>query len=342
MFKDLYRLSTLAAVCGALSLSAAASEAEPGSELNYEIGVSTWLSQGRTQWNHDASAFDVLLGNPTSKLTYDSVDSVILELSGRVELPQRIFIEAAYGAGDADDGTLIDDDYLSAAGASMFGVSSSGDHLFSRTQSDIDGDDIQYAEIKFGRAISRLSDEKKNFDVYGGIQRWEEEYVATGVTQTVCTIAALCGPQGLSGFAGQRVISNNVQWNSIFIGVDGNVKISDRVTLAGNFAFTPYANLDNRDVHHLRSDLAQSPSFSMEGSGTGFNLDLDAQIRFSKQLKFTAGVRYWRLRVKDEVNGWRVHGANGGTLDAKLNEFDTRRTGIRVGLIFVPGGSDDD
>ncbi|MDH3377694.1 MAG: hypothetical protein OEQ39_12150 [Gammaproteobacteria bacterium] len=342
MFKELHRLSVLAAICGALSLPATASEVAPSSEKNYQIGVSTWLSEGRTQWNHDASAFDPLLGNPTSKLTYRSVESVILELSGRVELPQRFFIEAAYGAGDADDGTLIDDDYLSAVGASMFGVSSSGDHLFSRTHSEIDGDDIQYAEIKFGRAISRFSDEEKNFYIYGGLQQWKEEYVATGVTQTVCTIATLCGPQGFSGFAGQRVISNNVQWNSVYIGVDGNVKINDRVTLAGNFAFTPFASLDNRDDHHLRSDLAQSPSFSMDGTGAGFNLDLDAQIRFSKQLKFTAGVRYWKLRVKDENNGWRVHGVNGGTLDANLNEFDTRRTGIRLGLIFVPGGSDDD
>ena len=117
-----------------------------------------------------------------------------------------------------------------------------------------------------------------------GLQRWEESYVATGLTQVVCTTAILCGRQDSAGFTGQRVISDDVQWASVLIGVDGSVKVSEQVTLQGRFAFTRSAGLNNRDAHYLRNDLSEASSFSMRGTSTGVNFDLNARINIHNGL----------------------------------------------------------
>ncbi|MDP7044555.1 MAG: hypothetical protein QF386_02885, partial [Alphaproteobacteria bacterium] len=53
---------------------------------DYELGMGLVYTTGQTDWNHDATSASALLGNPTSELTYEEVDTLALEFNGRVSL----------------------------------------------------------------------------------------------------------------------------------------------------------------------------------------------------------------------------------------------------------------
>ena len=53
---------------------------------DYELGMGLVYTTGQTDWNHDATSASALLGNPTSELTYEELDTLALEFNGRVSL----------------------------------------------------------------------------------------------------------------------------------------------------------------------------------------------------------------------------------------------------------------
>ena len=260
-------------------------------QMTFRLGVTAWTSDGETSWNHDASAIDPRLGNPCSELTYKKVKSNVIEVSGRWQ-GERLYTKAAYGVGDASDGTLVDDDFVSASGAAFFGTSVSGAHRFSRTHSEIDGDDLSYINLTVGGQIWRTTTRKGHLNIYAGYQKWKEKYVAKGLEQIECTApGVLCAPAGFVGFTGQRVITNEVEWESIFVGVNGTIQVSRRVALSGDIAYTPKAKMHNEDIHHLRTDLRKDPSFEMSGDGSGWNVEATATIKIKKNLSAYIGFR---------------------------------------------------
>ena len=110
----------------------------------------------------------------------------MIEVSGRWQ-GERLYTKAAYGVGDASDGTLVDDDFVSASGAALFGTSVSGAHRFSRTHSEIDGDDLSYINLTVGGQIWLTTPRKGHLNIYAGYQKWKEKYVAKGLEQIECT-----------------------------------------------------------------------------------------------------------------------------------------------------------
>jgi len=299
-------------------------------QTTFRLGVTAWTSDGETSWNHDASAIDPRLGNPSSELTYKKVKSNVIEVSGRWQ-GERLYTKAAYGVGDASDGTLVDDDFVSASGAALFGTSVSGAHRFSRTHSEIDGDDLSYINLTVGGQIWLTTPRKGHLNIYAGYQKWKEKYVAKGLEQIECTeTVVLCSPAGFVGFTGQRVITNEVEWESIFVGIEGAIQISHRVALSGDIAYTPKAKMDNEDIHHLRTDLRKDPSFEMSGDGDGWNVEAKATIKIKKNLSAYIGFRYWKLEVQD--GRWTSFPITGSPVNATLNELSSERKGLILGI----------
>ena len=116
--------------------------AQSSSVLRVDVGVSEWFSQGETIWSHNASGLDANLGNPSSKLKYKDTGTNVTEITGRVQLKNKVFVRGAFGYGSIGGGRLTDDDFLSAQGAASQGATVSGEHRFSRTYSDISGDNL--------------------------------------------------------------------------------------------------------------------------------------------------------------------------------------------------------
>ncbi len=303
------------------------------------IGLKVWDSRGETTWSHNASPSDPTLGNPTSRLSYRDIDSTLAEITGHVELPQRFYLELAYGSGNIDEGSLVDEDFLSAFGAQFFGTSQSGEHLFSQTVSNVNDTDVHYYSLKLGRSVFGDPRKRGGVGLFGQLQLWSEQTRAVGIRQTVCTSPnVLCAPAGFAGFADTTVIKNDVDWRSLFLGVDGYYRITEKLAISGTLAYSPLTEVENEDIHFLRTDLAQNPSFKLDGSGDTINAEVTLSYHFTPNFAGHAGLRYWKARVENETAGWSVFPAEGIRQFADLNELESERKGVTVGVSYTFGG----
>ena len=298
-----------------------------------------WQSEGHTKIAHSSAELVPVFGDPTSVLDYRDVDSTVLELGARVDLRGDWYLETNIGAGSIDQGVLVDDDFVSAAGSDFFDASVPGAHMISRTESDVGDDDLFYINLAFGRNIFRSADKKTRIGLFGQVQHWQETYIAQGLRQTVCTAPnSFCAPAGFSGFQGSNVINNKVQWQTLSVGAEGEFEIGKRVELTGRLTASPLARLKNDDTHLLREDLGQNPSFREQGTGYGYGLEFNAAYFFTPQLSAQAGYRYWKMKVDNESNGQLTFPAEGGApIASKLNSFTTSRQGFLLSLSYMFG-----
>ncbi|MFQ5481638.1 MAG: hypothetical protein ACE5ER_02670 [Nitrospinaceae bacterium] len=298
------------------------------------VSLGAWISTGQTDWNHDATALNSAVGNPTSELIYEDLDSQIIELEAELSLPRRFFLRTRFGYGLINDGRLIDDDFVSASGAAFFGANQSGAHRISRTFSDIDDENLWYLNLDVGYRLWVSADKRSSLQGFIGYQHWEEKLIARGLKQIECTsVGNFCSAPGTETNAGQKVITNQVRWDSLRVGLGGGHWFTKRFRVETDLAFIPYSNLLNQDIHHLRLDLQQDPSFEMEGTGIGFNLEIGLKYRLTRHLSFLAGYRFWSLKVND--GAIKIFNQIGGADQAKINDFDSERYGATAGLEFL-------
>ncbi len=315
--------------------SAEAAEVFQRSTVSVELGLSGWITEGETTWNHDASRASPLLGNPTSKLTYKDVGTNVIEFSGKVKFARRWFVRANYGTAAIGGGRLTDDDFLAADGGNPS----------LRTFSDLKGDNIWYVNGDLGFTVVNYPGHRGTLDLVIGYQYRREKHVASGVTQVICTSAGattdvdpapglqpLCNP-GAAPVSGVTVITNTQTWSSLKLGVETEYRITRRLSVEGKAAFLPFTSLSNKDIHHLRTDLQQNPSFEMTGTGIGANLEGDVSYMVLKGLFLKVGYRYWWSRVSDGT--WKNFPRTSPPETFNLNEFENIRQGLTFGATYM-------
>jgi hypothetical protein len=167
-----------------------------------------------------------------------------------------------------------------------------------------------------------------------GYRRWEERYVAQGVVQLECTAPnRLCFPEGTRLAADRDVIENEASWDAVWLGVDGDRQLSRRVTLGGRLGLGR-GEIENDDVHLLRGDLAQDPSFLSLGDGEAFELEARVGVHLGSVVDLRFGYRFWKLEADGET---AVFGRNGGRSVGTLELFETERDGLTASLAFRLG-----
>lgn len=333
----MWKIRSLRAAAVAVA-AAAWIEPSPCGTPRFSVALTACASEGRTQESHDASNVSDLLGNPTSELTYENVDGTVLELSAEVGVFRRFVVGGRLGAGGIDGGRLVDDDYLSVTGAEELGATVEGAHRWSRTHSSVDDDDLRYFDLELGWAALRPGDHR-SLELFGSYGRLNETYVATGVSQIECTLPfgdpLGCAPAGSSGFAGEPVITNEVEWDAWWIGVRGWRRLGKRFRWSGSIGYAPYTEVVADDVHHLRDDLEQDPSFRTEGRGTGLQLATAFRLHLSRRFALDAG---WRRTTLEADRGTLVaYPEDEQPLATRLRQVETVRGGLTLGLIFGVG-----
>lgn len=299
---------------------------KPVSTFDWTFSVGSWISTGETDSNHTSSS--ILFGDPTSELTFQDLTGYTGELEIQVRR-KRLFARALIGYGGGS-GELLDDDYLSAFGASLIGTSQSGEHRFSRTLHDVDVEDMLYTQLDAGGYF--FQNRRLRMGAYIGYQFWAEEYQAMGVTQLECTSTLICFSPGTLSNTGQKVITNTIEWHSMRMGFDLSYKPFKRWYLDLDLAFIPLAFVGNDDIHHLRTDLAQSPS--TEDSGQGLGLTFEGMVRYHLFPNFfiKAGYRLWHLQSD---NGTTVfYFSSGNSSKTVLNDFNSFRHGGVLSLEY--------
>ncbi len=315
--------------CAALLGTGFCEGAESGERPNveYRVGAAGWFTEGKTKWDFNGAAPGSPFGNPTSRLTYKDVGTNIVDFSAQARFPNRFFLRANGGYGGIGGGRLTDNDYLVADGGQPS----------SSTNSNITGDNVSYVNGDIGYTLVYFPGKRGTFDLFIGYQYRREKHEATGDTQVVCTQAAfgqgLCIPGAPSSFSGITVITNTQTWNSLRLGAQSEFRITRRFSIDGQAVFIPYASLNNKDVHHVRADLAQNPSIEMSGSGIGTNLEGSARFILVRGLIAHVGYRYWWTQV---TNGnITFFNADGTSSSGGLDTFRNTRQGIFFGLDYT-------
>ncbi len=306
-----------------VSVSAVESRAQE-SWPRVELSAGTWISVGDTRWAHNASS-DPDLGNPTSKLTYKDVGTNVIDLTGKFWFSPRVFGRLNGGFADIGGGRLTDDDF------------GSGQRLFSRTISNVPDNNMYYINADLGGRVREFPNHRGWLDLFGGYQYWRTEHQAVGVGQVVCDPGAIpgftCDAAGTNSFQGVNVITNRANWHSVRVGASTEYRLTTRFSLLGTFAFIPISLLDNKDVHHLRGDLQQNPSFSMDGYGIGADADVGFRFMIMKHLAANLGYRVYYNRILD--GDLSVHPAVGSSESFPLTQFESLRHGFTAGLSLL-------
>jgi hypothetical protein len=336
------RQASLTLLCGWLTIVglacavqiAAAQDSSTESRPRFDVVVGTWISTGETRWAHNASSSSPLLGNPTSKLTYKDVGTNVFDLAGTYWFRPRLFGRLNIGVAGIGGGRLTDDDYLAADGGNPS----------SRTISNINGNSMWYLNADVGGRVTNFINHRGWLDVFGGFQYWHTEYTAVSLGQVTCTSAGstvdlgggnvLCNPSGPSPpvGSGTEIITNTTNWYSIRLGGRTEYRLTRQLSLLGSVALLPVSIVENKDVHHLRSDLQQNPSISMLGIGIGADADVGARFMFTKNVGLNVGYRVWWNRMYD--GNVTFHNV-GSSQEFPLTQFQSLRHGLTAGLNFT-------
>ena len=290
--------ASLAALAAALPLSAA--------ERGFEFGTRYWLSSGENRFAHNAQGVNPTLGNPTSILTYDELDARALELHWRSNFSSEgWFFKGNFGLGEVRDGTFDDEDYDAAQAKT------------DDTTSVVRGERFSYLTLDVGKDIW-ASAGGSTLGLFVGFQQWSEQVDAFGLMATVGSLPSL--PEGT------RVITNDVRWRSLRLGVAGAAAVTSRLRVLADLALVPYSKISNDDSHYLRTDLGPVPNIITSGRGSGVQLDLELRYAWNERLEAGIGVRHWELSKQ------RANVSLGG-VTVPVTEFETRRTGVTATIV---------
>jgi hypothetical protein len=288
-----------------------------------------WLSSGQTTWNHNIRSAYPIAGNPSSELTYKNLHSPIIETEAELRFHNNFYIKTTAGFGEIINGKLIDDDFLNTG---------EGDFLASRSASKINGENLWYINLNIGKSLIKLPKDKGVIKCFTGYQHWNEKTAAQGLTYEICTLKGyeegICPPETGTNLSleNTKVITNEVTWDSLLLGIGGKYNINERVAITASAAYSPSSTMHNEDTHHLRGDL-DKPSFVMDGLGTGFHLEAKIKVLIEKNLYLTAGYRLWQHTVKN--SDIKVKFISYNPQSFPLNDLSTQRDGAIFSLNYI-------
>jgi opacity protein-like surface antigen/outer membrane protease len=248
-----------------------------------EVGPRYWYSWGRFQKDLGGLTTSANANFLVSRLTYDTTANSG-ELFGRVETPWNFFLKGFIGTGKLASGHMNDEDWV------IFG----GTVPYSNTLSDPVKGGINYATIDAGYDFYR--DAFNKLGVFIGYNYYKENKAAFGCVQ-IANPFSDCVPAIPNTVLG---ITENDKWQSLRLGVAGEIMVYPGLKLSGDVAYLPYVKFNGLDIHWLRTDVP-SP-FSPE-TGNGRGVQLEGILSYAVTPSFNVGVggRYWAMWTNDNA-----------------------------------------
>jgi hypothetical protein len=93
-------------------------------------------------------------------------------------------------------------------------------------------------------------------------------------------------------------ITEDAQWGLVRLGVGVDFKVIDRLTFSAEAAWVPYAQINSRDTHWLRTGTTVGSfvgPIPQNASGSGFQLEALVAYQVWDCFNIGLGGRYWRL-----------------------------------------------
>ena len=206
------------------------------------------------------------------------------------------------GIGSLAGGHMNDEDWRINPGG--------GEVAYSNSLSSVQGD-IDYATLDLGYDFFRGTGYK--LGAFVGYNYYQENKSAYGCTQIANPLSD-CVPAIPSSVL---AITENDKWNSLRVGVNGEIMITDRVKLGADVAYLPYVAFNGTDDHVLRALI-----FEESGTGTGLQLESILSYLITEQFSIGVGGRYWAMwTTKDTISDTAGAPCPCQTLPAKTDRF---------------------
>ena len=298
--------------CASSAFAAKAPVIDGASGWELQAGARYWYSSGTFQKDSGSTTNAASANILNSRLTYDTTANSG-ELFGRIETPQNLFVKGNIGAGSLLGGHLNDEDWA------IFG----GTVAYSNTLSSVAGD-IDYATVDLGYDFFRGAGYK--LGAFAGYNYYKDDKSAYGCTQ-IANPFSDCVP-AIPGSV--LSITEDDTWQSLRIGVNGEVMITDRLKVGADVAYLPDVEFNGTDDHLLRALIIPE-----SGTGTGVQLESIFSYLIADQFSVGVGGRYWAMwTTKDAIADYAGAPCPCATQPAK-----TERYGVFVQVDYRGIGS---
>jgi opacity protein-like surface antigen len=269
-------LTALHAQAADLAVKAPIVKASPEiSPWSFEFGSRYWFSSGKYKKDLFAPG-----GSPQlSRLTYDDLTGHSAEAFWRVDHASGLFLKGYVGGGSIIGGKLNDEDFPPATSP------------YSNTLSDQKHGALGYVSVDLG--YNFWTAPTWQLGGFVGYNYWNERVNTFGCNQ-IAGNAGICGsiPPAFGPVpASTNVLDNDATWNSLRVGLSGQVMLMPGWKLTGDVAYI-HGWLDATDLHNLRPDIRGLPE-----DATGNGVQIDAMLTYQVSDAFSVGLggRWWHI-----------------------------------------------
>ena len=259
---------------------------KPVPTIEGEFAARYWFSMGKTA----KDLYDVR--GPTSalvsRLTYDGLRGHSAEVFGRADHTSGVYVKGYLGGGILTKGDLNDEDFEPVIVP------------YSSTMSNHKDGQMLYGSVDLGYNLVR--NHNIRVGAYAGYHYFQQQVSAYGCTQ-VATNPLVCGGAGVP--YNIRVITQDNTYHSLRIGIDADIRLSDRLSLRLDGAYLPHVILHGADSHWLRiGTFTGDFAGPIREDGTGHGYQLEAAINYAvdRNVSFALGGRYWHLQTKGDTH----------------------------------------
>jgi outer membrane protease len=153
---------------------------------------------------------------------------------------------------------------------------------------------ITYGTIDGGYDFFR--DPWNKLGVFIGYNYYRENKDAFGCVQIANPLSD-CVPAVPNSVLG---ITENDKWQSLRLGLAGEIMVAPGLKLSGDVAYLPYVKFNGLDIHWQRFDVANQLS---PETGTGRGVQLEGILSYYITPNFNVGVggRYWAMWTNDDA-----------------------------------------
>jgi hypothetical protein len=246
------------------------------------------------------------------------MNSVITEVTGDLVFKQFI-LNLSVGHGGIDSDNLLDQDW----------ADDNRTNKTSETVSPIDDGSIWIVSVTPGYRLFEWSMPNNpirgGYDLLVGYQFWREQYDAFGGTDLL---------NGGPPLPNARSLRQTNTWQSMRIGMRTIFPAFSFLAVKGSIFYIPFNSYRNEDIHYLRTDLRQNPSFlSTATGGNGVQAEASVLVRLWRGLTAEAGYAYWDIR---SGSGTIQQFNTDGTLALGThNQDNTKRQGVFFAVNWV-------
>lgn len=289
----------------------------PGRGFGYGARRGGVAVRVRRRYGVSNGAYRKDLGDPfargqlNSRLIYSGTTTHGPEVFGRIDAPFGLFVKGYAGIGWQNGGTLRDEDFPPE------------EVPYSRTDSRMRGGLLDYAAFDLGyRLVER---DGYRIGAYIGYQRYFEKFHGYGCEQTGGGNICAGSPYGPD----MRVLSETGRWDALRIGLTGDVRLSERLSLGVDLTYMPFARLSAFDNHWMRPELGP-----MAENGRGFGLQAEAILSYRLTQAWSVGAGARITYFKTDTADTRFPGMPPSPL-----HFSTYRWGAFVQASYAFGAA---